>query len=110
MQRTTNGRPFTARDALAAPRRTYDRIILPPSTYAQEQEKINERWPAAVRFVAEHSLNEFRDGSESDVGLIVQGGLYNTVVRSLERLGLADVFGESSVPLYVLNVDISARA
>jgi indolepyruvate ferredoxin oxidoreductase alpha subunit len=34
----------------------------------------------------------------------MQGGLYNTVLRSLEIMGLADVFGKSRIPLYVLNV------
>jgi indolepyruvate ferredoxin oxidoreductase alpha subunit len=94
---------FTARDALAAPRRSYDRIILPPSTYAQEREKVEERWPAAVRFVAERRLNELHDGA-GDIGLVLQGGLANTVLRALERLGLADAFGASRVPHYVLNV------
>jgi indolepyruvate ferredoxin oxidoreductase alpha subunit len=99
-----NRRPaFTARDALAAPRRSYDRIILPPSTYAQEREKVEERWPAAVRFVAERRLNELHDGT-GDIGLVLQGGLANTVLRALERLGLADAFGASRVPHYVLNV------
>ena len=99
-----NQRPsFTARDALAAPRRNYDRIILPPSTYAQEREKIEERWPAAVQFAVEHKLNELYDGP-GDVGIVMQGGLANTVLRGLERLGLADTFGSSRVPLYVLNV------
>lgn len=100
-----NRRPaFTAADALAAPRRSYDRIILPPSTYLQEQEKVNERWPAAVRFVEEHHLNELHEGEGGEVGLVLQGGLYNTVLRALERLGVADIFGRSRVPLYVLNV------
>ena len=95
---------FKAANALASPRRTYDRIILPPSTYAQEQEKVNERWPAAVNFIERHALNELIDGEARDVGIVLQGGLYNTVLRALERLGLADVFGRSRVPLYVLNV------
>jgi indolepyruvate ferredoxin oxidoreductase alpha subunit len=100
-----NRRPaFRATDALAAPQRTYDRIILPPSTYAQEQKKVNERWPAAVRFIEQHALNELRGGDAREVGIVLQGGLYNTVLRALERLGLADVFGHSRVPLYVLNV------
>jgi len=95
---------FTAREALASPRRSYDRIILPPSTYAQERQKVAERWPAAVRFIREHRLNEVQEGELDDVGIVLQGGLYNTVLRSLERLGLADVFGASRIPLYVLNV------
>jgi indolepyruvate ferredoxin oxidoreductase alpha subunit len=100
-----NQRPkFTVRDALVSPVRTYDKIILPPSTYAQEQQKISQRWPAAVRFIAERQLNEFRAGSVDHIGLVVQGGLFNSLLRGLERLGLADVFGESKIPIYVLNV------
>ena len=30
--------------------------------------------------------------------------MYNTALRALELLGLADAFGNSRVPLYVLNV------
>ncbi len=30
--------------------------------------------------------------------------MYNTVLRALELLGLADVLGDSRIPLYVLNV------
>ena len=30
--------------------------------------------------------------------------MYNTALRALELLGLADVFGDSRIPLYVLNV------
>src|SRR6185295_13525171 len=66
--------------------------------------KIEQRWPAAVRFIQEHKLNEFFDGEAGDIGIVMQGGMYNTTLRALENLGLADVFGESRVPLYVLNV------
>ena len=34
----------------------------------------------------------------------MQGGLYNNVLRPLELLGLVNAFGESQVPLYVLNL------
>jgi indolepyruvate ferredoxin oxidoreductase alpha subunit len=99
-----NRRPaFSSADALAAPSRDYGRIILPPSTFAQEKQKIDERLPAAQGFIARHGLNEFT-GAEGDVGLILQGGLYNGVLRSLELLRCADAFGTSAVPLYVLNV------
>ena len=95
---------FSAADALAAPTRDYSRIILPPSTYAQEKEKIEKRLPAAVRFIAEAGLNEFIDGSGTqDIGIVLQGGLYNNTLRALELLGHADTFGHSEIPLYVLN-------
>ena len=95
---------FGIRDALANPRRSAARIILPPATYAQEQEKVASRWPAAVRFIVDNRLNEMHEGDLGDIGIVMQGGLYNTVLRSLEILGLADVFGKSRIPLYVLNV------
>jgi indolepyruvate ferredoxin oxidoreductase alpha subunit len=95
---------FRIQDALENPQRSAARIILPPGTYAQEQEKVAVRWPAAVRFIIENRLNEVHDGDLDDVGVVMQGGLYNTVLRSLEMMGLADVFGNSRIPLYVLNV------
>jgi indolepyruvate ferredoxin oxidoreductase alpha subunit len=96
--------PFSAADALQSPSRDYGRIILPPSTYAQEREKIEQRFPAAIRFVAEQRLNDFSDGDASDIGIVLQGGLYNNVLRALELLDCADTFGTSRIPLYVLNV------
>jgi indolepyruvate ferredoxin oxidoreductase, alpha subunit len=99
-----NRRPaFSAADALRSPVRDYGRIILPPSTYAQEREKIEQRFPAAVRFIAERRLNDFSDGDASDIGIVLQGGLYNNVLRALELLDCADTFGRSRIPLYVLN-------
>jgi len=95
---------FLAGDALAAPRRDTARIALPPATYAHEQEKVKERWPAAVRYVEEHRLNEFFAEGADEIGIVVQGGNYNTLVRALERLGLADIYGRSKIPLYVMNV------
>ena len=46
-----------------------------------------------MRFIEEHRLNEFFADGADDIGIIVQGGNYNTLLRALERLGLADVFG-----------------
>jgi indolepyruvate ferredoxin oxidoreductase alpha subunit len=96
---------FTTGDAVDTPRRDTARIALPPATYVHEQEKIRERWPAAVRFIEAHGLNEFfGDDGEGDLGIIVQGGNYNALLRALERLGLADAYGRSQIPLYVMNV------
>jgi len=95
---------FSPTDALTAPHRDTARIALPPATYVHEQEKVKERWPAALRYIEEHRLNEFFAEGADDIGIVVQGGNYNTLVRSLERLGLADVYGNSKIPLYVMNV------
>jgi len=82
----------------------YSRVILPPSTYRQEQDKIDRRFPAARAFIVEHRLNEHLPGDLSEIGIIVQGGHANTLLRALERLGLADAFGNSRIPILVLNV------
>ncbi len=95
---------YSLKDAIEQPRRDSSRIVLPPSSYLHEQEKVTKRWPAAVRFIEERGLNEFFDGDAKDVGIVMQGGMYNGVVRALEVLGLADAFGNSRIPLYVLNV------
>ena len=79
-------------------------VDVPPASFVHEQEKVKERWPAAVRFIEQHKLNEFFDGDAGDIGIVMQGGMYNTALRALEVLGLADVFGASRIPLYVLNV------
>lgn len=82
----------------------YAKINLPPSTYEHERQKVQVRWPAAVEYIRRASLNEQFSGKRSDLGLVVPGGLYNGVIRALQQLGLADVFGDSEVPIYVLNV------
>lgn len=95
---------FTLQDALENPQRDVSRIVLPPASFVHEQEKVKDRWPAAVRFIEERKLNEFFSEDADDIGIIVQGGSYNTLLRALERLGLADVYGNTEVPLYVMNV------
>ncbi len=95
---------FTLRDAMENPTRDYSRVVLPPSNFAHEKEKIEDRWPAAIQYITQHRLNEFLGGHKGDVGLIVQGGLYNTLIRALNLLGLANAFGETEIPIYCLNV------
>ncbi len=100
-----NKRPELSRNTLIEnPDYDYSRICLPPSTYAQEKQKIEQRFPAALQFIREHKLNEFFDGPRDDVGIILQGGLYNSVMRALQQLGLADVYGNAEIPIATLNV------
>src|SRR3954464_5102429 len=88
-----NLRPRFSKKNSLEPDFDYNRICLPPATYAQEKHKIDVRWPAAVAFIQENKLNETFPGEMSDLGIICQGGLYNAVVRALQTLGLADAFG-----------------
>jgi indolepyruvate ferredoxin oxidoreductase alpha subunit len=96
--------PMTLRQALESPQRDTSRIVLPPASFHHEKEKIETRWPAAVKFIREHRLNEFVPGDLGEIGIILQGGMYNGVLRALQGLGLADVWGTSRIRLYVLNV------
>src|SRR6476659_209766 len=101
----SNKRPeFTLVDALENPRRDLNRIAMPPMTYVHEKDKWEKRWPAAVKFVEDHRLNEFFDGEANDIGIVLQGGVYNTTIRALMLNGLADAFGVSKIPIYVMNV------
>ena len=105
-----NQRPkMSVAEALENPRRDSARVVLPPAAFAHEHEKVDKRWPAAVDFVRERKLNEHfgapdSNGADGKVGIVLQGGMYNGVLRALQLLGLADVYGESRIPLYVLNV------
>ncbi len=96
--------PMTVAEALANPRSDFNRVVLPPMSYVQEQDKVKNRWPAALTFIQAHGLNERFGPEEAPVGIVMQGGMYNGVIRALQRLGLADLHGESQIPLYVLGV------
>jgi len=95
---------YTLKDAMAAPKRDVNRIVLPPASFLHEQEKVTTRWPAAIKFITDNKLNEFFAEDAQDIGVVMQGGLYNMVTRAMELLGLSDVFGNTKLPLYILNV------
>ena len=100
-----NVRPkFTLKDAMEKPARDVSRIVLPPGSFLHEKEKIEKRWPAAQKFIREHALNEWFGEDGQDFGVVLQGGMYNATIRALELLGLSDVFGDTKIPLLVLNV------
>jgi indolepyruvate ferredoxin oxidoreductase alpha subunit len=80
-----------------------DRINLPPFTYAMEAQKFEMRLPAARRYVIDHALNEILDGDDRELGIVMQGGQWNTTIRGLAELGVSDIYGRSAVPLLVLN-------
>ncbi|KZZ21119.1 indolepyruvate ferredoxin oxidoreductase [Sulfitobacter sp. HI0082] len=96
--------PLTVPEAAANPRSDFNRVVLPPMSYLHEQDKIENRWPAAEKFIRDNGLNEFFGPEKAPLGVVVQGGMYNSVIRALQRLGLADIHGQTEVPLYVLNV------
>ncbi|MHA3915179.1 thiamine pyrophosphate-dependent enzyme [Halovulum sp. GXIMD14793] len=100
-----NQRPdLTVRDALSNPQKDWNRVVLPPMSFAHEQDKVNNRWPNAVQHIMDKGLNEFFGPENGEIGIICQGGMYNGVIRALQRLGLADIYGNTEIPLYCLNV------
>src|SRR5215475_12141054 len=86
--------PLTVADALSAPRRDTGRIVLLPASFLHEKEKVEKRWPAAVEFIRSRKINEFFGPERGKIGIVMQGGMYNSVVRALQRMGLADNYGE----------------
>ena len=96
---------FSGKNRLAGPPRfDYGRLAHPPVIYSQERLKVEERLPAARQFIRARKLNQVIAGDLADVGIIVLGGLTNGVLRALARLDLADLYGASRIPIYVLNV------
>ena len=95
---------LSVKEALANPKRDFARVVLPPMSYAHEIDKVKNRWPAAEKFIVENKLNEIFGPTTSKIGIITQGGMYNGVIRALQRLGLADINGDCKIPLYNLNV------
>ena len=82
----------------------FSRVCLPPATYGQEKHKIEFRLPAAIQYIADNKLNERFDGDVPEIGIIVQGGIYNTLMRALHQFGLANSFGDCRLSTLVLNV------
>ena len=82
----------------------YAKLSHPPAVFTQERLKVEERLPAAQAFIVANQLNEVIPGEIDDIGIIVLGGLANSVLRALARLRLADLYGRSRIPIYVLNV------
>ena len=82
----------------------YDFLSHPPVTYAHEKRKYDERMPTARDFIVKNSLNELSEGRHEDVGIIIQGGIYNALMRAMTELGLVDADGSCDLPLLTLNV------
>ena len=82
----------------------YDLIAHPPSTYAQEKLKYGQRAKLAKTFISNNSLNEFFEGEIEEIGLIVQGGLYNNLIAALKEMNMSDSLGNTKISIYVLNI------
>ncbi len=70
---------YSIADAMENPVRDINRIVLPPASFLHEKEKADQRWPAAIRFIRQAGINEFFGAGSADVGIVVQGGAFNTL-------------------------------
>ena len=87
----------------------YAKLPHPPATFRQEKLKGEARITAARAYIVDHALNDVVDARDpssatAGIGVIVQGGLYNTLMGALVQCGLADAFGDADVAMLVLNV------
>ncbi|HJU31744.1 MAG TPA: indolepyruvate ferredoxin oxidoreductase subunit alpha [Hyphomicrobiaceae bacterium] len=94
----------SAKNRLGPARFNYDRLSHPPATFRQEADKNDRRLPAARKFILDHALNERLGPAEGDIGIIVQGGLFNVLNGRLALAGLSDADGATRLPTLVLNV------
>jgi indolepyruvate ferredoxin oxidoreductase alpha subunit len=105
---------FAAKDNRKAPisfnnpavpaRFDYGRLAHPPVTFPHEADKMSRRLPAARRYILENNLNEILGPPDGELGIIVQGGLFNALNAELAAAGLSDSFGRVGLPVLVLNV------
>jgi indolepyruvate ferredoxin oxidoreductase alpha subunit len=95
---------FSMKNRLPAASFMYDRLSHPPATFHQETDKVARRLPAAHRFILENRLNERLGPADGDLGIIVQGGLFNVLSGRLALAGLGDGYGAVKLPTLVLNV------
>ena len=81
-------------------------FALPPYSWAQEQSRYETRLPTASRLLLERGLNEQFGNPGAPVGLITHGTTFNTTMRLLSLMGLADEFGELDERLHLLQLNV----
>jgi indolepyruvate ferredoxin oxidoreductase alpha subunit len=82
------------------------RYPLPPNTQRQEIERYRDRLPKAREYILEHGLNELFGAADAPIGIITHGTVFNTVMRALANLGLADEDGVTDPAIGVLQLNV----
>ena len=92
-----NQRPaFTLREALENPRRDVEPHRAAAGRLSCTRRRSSRSaGPPRSSSSRPRKLNEHFGPAEGEVGIILQGGMYNSVMRALQFLGLADVYGDS---------------
>lgn len=82
------------------------RYPLPPNTQRQEIERYSDRLPRAEQFILDNDLNERFGSSDGRIGLITHGTVFNTTMRVLSLLGLADENGNLDPAFDLLQLNV----
>ena len=97
--------PFTLKEALENPVRDANRIVLPPAIFPARAGE--DREALAGRGRVHQGAQAQRDASPATRRASAsssRAACTTRSIRALELLGLADAYGNTRVPLYVLNV------
>ena len=98
--------PFSLHEAMEQPKRDVSRIVLPPASFVHEQEKLTQRWPAAVAARGASAASE-DDLAAAAVDLLLEmllggNGAVQAAVRELHgAYALAVVWAEAPGALVV---------
>ena len=100
-----NRRPaMTVAEALAAPRRDTGRIVLPPASFLHEKEKVEKRWPAAVEFIRNaQDQRVLRARRRRRSASSCRAACTTASSARCSAWASPTLYGETEVPLYVLN-------
>lgn len=79
---------------------------LPPYSWDQERQRYEKRLPTAARLVVERQLNEEFGEPGARIGLVTHGTTFNSTLRLLSLLGLADEFGKLDERLHLLHLNV----
>ena len=86
------------------PVRDVSRIVLPPASYLHEREKIDRRWPAAQRFIEQQNSTNCSPRARRISASSCRAECTTPPCARWNCWALSDAFGDTKVPLYVLNV------
>lgn len=81
-------------------------FALPPYSWDQERQRYESRLPTASKLIVERQLNEYFGNDQARVGIITHGTTFNTTMRLLSLMGLADEFGEIDERLHLFHLNV----
>ncbi|MCG2633490.1 MAG: indolepyruvate ferredoxin oxidoreductase subunit alpha [Gammaproteobacteria bacterium] len=81
-------------------------MALTPLTQVQERARYDERLPAARQFIIDRGMNERFGNPQGRIGIITHGVVFNTIMRILSLVGLADESGQTHEAIDILQLNV----